>query len=233
MKTAFKSGYRNIHPNCRHVIVPYIEEIHTADEIQKAIVDSNKPFEDNRPDAERGLYSKGQALNRQIRQDKYQYERYKARLGEDAPKSFHAFRKMKKAGGEKWGKFQLDYKRRSKLATNPELILPNTEKAFIDESKFTKYFFGGNNQDGLSKGIAFNSHLGYNIGNWEDFGKEILSKVKLNPAKFDRKTEHGGYYKMPMVVYGKKNNPMDIMTVWEVKSGTARLITAFPNHKKE
>lgn len=108
--TAFKSGYRNIHPNCRHVIVPWIEGLQTNDEIKEMISKSNKDFKDIRSDAERDLYSKGQALNRQIRQDKYQYERYKARLGEDAPKSFHAFRKMKKAGGEKWGILEAKYK---------------------------------------------------------------------------------------------------------------------------
>ena len=110
MKTAFKSGYRNIHPNCRHVIVPYIEEMHTNKEIQQAIADSNKTFEDKRSGAEKGLYNKQQADNRQIRQDRYQYERYKARLGEDAPKSFHAFRKMKKAGGKAWDSLQAKYR---------------------------------------------------------------------------------------------------------------------------
>ena len=99
-----------MHPNCRHVIVPYIEEIHTADEIQQAIADSNKTFEDKRSDAEKGLYNKQQADNRQIRQDRYQYERYKARLGEDAPKSFHAFRKIKKAGGKAWDSLQAKYR---------------------------------------------------------------------------------------------------------------------------
>ena len=113
--TAFKSGYRNIHPNCRHVIVPWIEGLQTNDEIKEMISKSNKDFKDIRSDAERDLYSKGQALNRQIRQDKYQYERYKARLGEDAPKSFHAFRKMKKAGGEKWEDLQSDYRSISRL----------------------------------------------------------------------------------------------------------------------
>lgn len=34
-------------------------------------------------------------------------------------------------------------------------------------------------------------------------------------------------------MYGKKDNPMDLMTAWEVKGDTARLTTAFPNHEKE
>lgn len=110
MQTAFKSGYRNIHPNCRHSIVPYIEEMHTDKENQQAVTDGGKPFEDNRSDAEKGLYNKQQADNRQIRQDRYQYERYKARLGVDAPRSFHAFRKIKKTDSKAWDSLQAKYK---------------------------------------------------------------------------------------------------------------------------
>jgi len=232
-ETAFKSGYRNVHPNCRHSIVPFIEELQTDEELSQALTESNKPFEDSRSDHEKGLYSKGQVLTRQVRQDKYQYERYKARLGEDAPKSFHSFRNMKKAGGDGWDKTLLDYKRRSKLANSPELKLPNAGNAFIEEPKFTKYFFGGTSSDGLSKGVAFESHLGYNISNWKEFEQEILEKVHFNPSKFNCQTEHGEYYNIPMVVYGKKGNPMDIMTAWEIKDVRTRFVTAFPNNKKE
>ncbi len=110
MQTAFKSGYRNVHPNCRHSIIPYIEEMHTDKENQQAVTDGGKPFEDKRSDAEKGLYSKQQADNRQIRQDRYQYERYKAKLGVDAPKGFHAFRRIKKADSKAWDSLQAKYK---------------------------------------------------------------------------------------------------------------------------
>jgi len=110
METAFKSGYRNVHPNCRHVIVPWIEELQTDEEIKEMISKSNKDFKDIRSDAEKGLYSKQQAENRRIRQDRYQWERYKQRLGEDAPKSFHAFRKIKKANSKAWESLQAKYK---------------------------------------------------------------------------------------------------------------------------
>ncbi len=110
LSRAFSSGYRNIHPNCRHSVHPYVESLQSEEDLAADIARSNRPFEDNRPDAERALYNKQQAQNRQIRQDRYQYERYKARLGDDAPKSFHAFRKLKNAGGEKWDVLQEKYR---------------------------------------------------------------------------------------------------------------------------
>lgn len=233
LSRAYESGYHNVHPNCRHVMTPWIEGLEDGETVRREIERSGAPFEDPRGKEEIDLYNRQQAENRRTRQDLYQYERYKARLGEDAPKSFHAFRKLKKAGGEKWDKYQLDYKRRNRLVDSPELALPEVGKAVIDEPKFTKYFFGGNNQDGLSKGVAFNSHLGYNIGNWKEFETEILEKVKLNPAVFDRETQHGKYYNVAMVVYGVKKNPMDVMTAWEIKNDTLRMVTAHPNNKKE
>lgn len=110
LSRAFSSGYRNIHPNCRHSVHPYVESLQSNEDLTADIARSNRPFEDNRPDAERALYNKQQAQNRQIRQDRYQYERYRARLGDDAPKSFHAFRKLKNAGGEKWDVLQEKYR---------------------------------------------------------------------------------------------------------------------------
>jgi hypothetical protein len=110
LSQAFKSGYRNVHPNCRHSVHPWIESMQSPEELQETIDKSNKPFKDLRPEEEKTLYNKQQIDNRKMRQDRYQYERYKTRLGDDAPKSFSAFRRMKKVGGEKWGVLQAKYK---------------------------------------------------------------------------------------------------------------------------
>ncbi len=109
LSTVFSSGYHNVHPNCRHVIVPWIEELRTDDEVQEAIRGSNAPFKDSRSKREVDLYNEQQAKNRRMREDLYRYERYKARLGEDAPKTFQAFRRLKKTGGEKWDTMQTFY----------------------------------------------------------------------------------------------------------------------------
>ena len=100
----------NTHPNCRHSVVPFIEEMQSAEELQKAIARSNQPFEDNRSDNEKSLYTKQQTENRHMRADRYQYERYKARLGSDSPSTFSAFRRIKKADGEKWKELQKKYR---------------------------------------------------------------------------------------------------------------------------
>ena len=110
LEMAFRYGYKNIHPNCRHVAAPWIESMQSPEELQEALDKSNAPFEDTRSDSERALYSKQQGENRQLRQDRYQYERYKARLGTDAPKGFHSFRRMKIEGGDAWGLLEAKYR---------------------------------------------------------------------------------------------------------------------------
>lgn len=110
LSRAFPSGYRNVHPNCRHVMTYWIEEMQSPEEIRAALSRSNAPFTDNRSDEEIALYSKQQADSRRMRADRSQFERYRQRLGEDAPKSFHTFRRIKNADGQKWKEMQEKYR---------------------------------------------------------------------------------------------------------------------------
>lgn len=222
-------AYKNIHPHCRHVIVGWAEMMYTPEEIGEAIKKSNRPWTDPRSGEEKQFYNELQKKNRQARDLQYQYERYKQRLGSDAPKSLYAFKRIKK-DEEKFKKLKLDYTRRGKLIENPELLLPFADNAFIAEEKFTKYFFNPDNPKGWDKGLAFSSHLGYNIKNWEAFQAEILEKIKLNPAIYDKSTKYGKYYNIPMILYGKTNNPMNVNTAWEIgENEKPRFITAFPD----
>ena len=154
----FRDGYRNFHPNCRHVIVVTVESLWTPEQREKYLADAKKPLNiDPRSEKERALYQGQQRKNRQARQNLYQYERYKAVLGKDAPKSLAAFKRMKKANSEKWQYMQLDYRRRAALLRNPSLALPNADTATAADAKFEKYFFDPQHKKGYAKGVAFTS----------------------------------------------------------------------------
>ena len=102
--------YKNIHPNCRHSAHAWIESLQTQEEIADAIRQSNRPFKDSRSAQEIARYNAQQDKNRRARETLYQYERYKARLGNDAPKSFQAFARIKRHGGDSWGILQAQYR---------------------------------------------------------------------------------------------------------------------------
>lgn len=129
LSRAFPSGYRNVHPNCRHVMTYWIEEMQSPEEIRTALARSNAPFTDNRSDEEIALYSKQQADSRRMRADRSQFERYRQRLGEDAPKSFHTFRRIKNADGQKWKEMQSLYRSKS-----PKNVDNSGESGIIEES---------------------------------------------------------------------------------------------------
>lgn len=200
----------------------WVEDMQEPEEMQEVVEESNKPFEDNRPEQEKALYSKQQTQNRQLRQDRYQHERYKARLGEDAPKTFSAFRKAKKANGPVWQFTQLDYKRRSKLLDNPALVLSNAA-----EAKFTKYLFSSVSKSGSAKGIAFTSRLGYNVGNWQDLQSEILKCAPLYPSKHILTDYYGVKFEQKIVIYGKNRTPANVVVGWREKDGVTWMTSCY------
>lgn len=90
----------------------WVKSMQSPEELKEALRKSNAPFTDSRSDDEKALYSQQQADNRRMRADRTQFERYRARLGDDAPKTFSQFRKLKKQGGEKWEDLQKLYRKR-------------------------------------------------------------------------------------------------------------------------
>lgn len=71
LSKAFKSGYNTVHPNCRHVVSVWAEEIKTNEEIKEASENSLKPFDiDPRSEKERELYASQQKAKRKVDKEK-------------------------------------------------------------------------------------------------------------------------------------------------------------------
>ncbi len=85
--------YANIHPNCKHVLVPYIPELDPNADKVKAF--SNRSFSDDpRSAEEKKAYEQAQKRKAKIRATKKQWEQYRARLGDKVP-SLSTFKKLK------------------------------------------------------------------------------------------------------------------------------------------
>ncbi len=103
-KTAFKSGYSIIHPNCRHSWSPYHVELYSEEEKRQALERSNRSW---RPDGDgrrfqqtetlRTQYAVGQQKLRQWNAEILEYERMKdhyKKIGQPPPYStLGAFRR--------------------------------------------------------------------------------------------------------------------------------------------
>lgn len=159
--------------------------------------------------------------------DILQYERYKTILGKDIG-SLADFGQIKYNDIEKWKFVSLDFKRRERLVNNPELKLPNAEKAILPDSKFTNYLLGGENKKGLAKGKTFTSRLGYDISNWNLLQKELREGALKYPATHKGETEYGIKYEQQMILYGKKNTPANVVVGWMYKpNGTISMSSAY------
>lgn len=186
-----------------------------------------------------GKYGKGEAeIIRKKKEnegiDLEQYKSYKKTLGDDlGVKSFEEFQNMKYNDSERYKFIKLDYSRRNKLIDNPELKLPNVEKATIADEKFTKYLFDGNNPKGLPKGELITRRLGYDINNYKEFEKEIKNRALLNPSKYLGTDKFGDKYEQKIVMYGKFNNPTNVIVGWKIKDDKTHLTSTYIKEVKK
>ena len=146
--------------------------------------------------------------------DRTQYQKYKKILGKDIPEKLDDFQNMKYNDIEKWKYTKLDYKRQNELSEHPERKLPNAEEAILPDEKFTKYLFGGVHPEGLAKGQAFSSRLGYDINNWQELQSEINHRALKYPATFKDNNGYGDRYEQKIIIYGKNGTPANVVVGW-------------------
>lgn len=210
--------YLNIHPNCLHSLVKYTTIGKSEKQIQKDkdFSDPKKNPLDRDPRTKKQIaaYREKERNRRRLREDMKQHREYRAILGNDVPKDFAKFREMKYNEPEKFGFIKLDYQRRNKLIQHPELRLPDAGNAKAAAEKFTKYLFDGIYPEGLAKGKAFTSRLGYDLNNWQELRKEILNRASWYPATFRDNNGYGERYSQKIVIYGKKGTPANVVVGW-------------------
>lgn len=161
--------------------------------------------------------------NRDIKQ----YESYKKIIGEDVG-SLANFGKIKYNDSEKWRFVQLDYQRHHELLNHPELKLPSAGNAIVPDRKFTEYLFGGEHPEGLAKGTAFTSRLGYSADNWKELQDEIVRRAPLYPAICKGNNGYGDRYEQKIIIYGKNGVPANVIVGWtHKKDGSLSMSSAY------
>ena len=113
--TALARGFDIVHPNCAHTFTPYISRFDDNEERTRSF--SNRPIDmDARSKSSKEAFQRSQVRRRELTRDRKQYAQYRAILGDGAPKSLSAFRRMKGADSEKWKETRKEYLRRKNLA---------------------------------------------------------------------------------------------------------------------
>lgn len=106
----FDKGFKTIHPNCRYVLVITVKALWTDEGRSKYLADAGKPLRgDTRTQAEIDRYNAMQAEKRDRWQYGRQWEKYKAVMGDEAPKTFSGFRAIKRFN-DRWKALQGFYR---------------------------------------------------------------------------------------------------------------------------
>jgi len=104
------------HPQCNCSASVYAISFHSDKEINKEVERAKTfdPNKDTRSKSQRDAYNKQQALHRWNNETKKQYARYKAVLGDDAPKTLGGFKRSKKSNSENFKELQRKYREKVK-----------------------------------------------------------------------------------------------------------------------
>ena len=96
------------HPNCMCYVEEYkedeLDDRYVQADIERA--EAFNPDVDRRPDNIKKAYDKKQASNRKNNYEKKAYARMVAKLGDDAPKSIGAFKRMKRSRSKRYQELQ-------------------------------------------------------------------------------------------------------------------------------
>ncbi|QWU17383.1 Phage minor capsid protein 2 [Paenibacillus sophorae] len=98
------------HSHCVHSMSVWVEEYTSAAEIEQAIQDSNRPFEDNRTEANIRRYEELQREKSRKNETRKQWIRYKAVLPNDTP-NLKQFASHKVRGTKKYAELQELYRK--------------------------------------------------------------------------------------------------------------------------
>lgn len=176
---------------------------------------------------------KAQAAEKAVKNwsaDTKQYEAYKKLIEKKhIGKTLADFQEMKYTKPEFYDMLKTDYRRRNTLRLHPEKALPEMPTTNLPELKFTKYLFGGENPDGLAKGTAFESRLGYNADNWKELQREIKAAAPKYPATIKGSNEYGVNYEQKIVLYGKNGTPANVVVAWfkDIEKDEMRMVSAY------
>lgn len=101
------------HPNCRCGIRPVVVDNIDADELEREAAKSRQfdPNTDQRTKEQRKAYEDDQRAKRKAREEMKQYHNMVAKLGDDAPKTLGAFRRMKRANSKNYRKLMAELRK--------------------------------------------------------------------------------------------------------------------------
>lgn len=135
--TALKKGYNIMHPNCRHEFIPFVEQMQSETELKQLITESNNFQPPSKNDIVIKKYNQDQATLRQWRNELNEYNRLKAKLGNDMPYStLGAFRRAKRGNSKTYQSLNSDQLAQTKRKPKGSYKIIKEPKAYVNKTNF-------------------------------------------------------------------------------------------------
>jgi vacuolar-type H+-ATPase subunit H len=229
LSMAFSGPYSNIHPNCSHVLEPYIEEL--ADDPEGDREFSNRPLNvDDRSRKEIDRYNEMRKKKQRLRDDRRQWERYTLALPDGTPKNFATFSRWKRENSDKWQSLQADYKKALRNIRRDDIIktgnstqLPGFKQAELPADKFRRYALDKSKD--YDKAVAFEKALGYTKDNYRELQQAIKDQLETAAATKKGSNQYGDKYEVVMNITGPNGKTAKVLTGWLVNSQGTRMVT--------
>lgn len=213
-----ENTYLNIHPNCRHTLMPFFEETKTAAELEKIRKFSNpmsNPYSvDPRTKKQIELYRRQQATRRRYLADLKQWERYRETLGDKVPKTPETFMRHKAAGDEKYLAWEKAYKEaRQTLTGAGENAIIEREKFNIARGKINNFLL----KPGTKHAKEF-FDVGYTEKDFDRLLADIERGFDMAKAKgFRNKADGSVSFSVDMRLGVSRGKPF--LTAWQIDAG--------------
>ena len=237
LDTAYSGDYANIHPNCAHVLEPYIPAL--ADNPEGDMDFSNRPFELS--DKDKSMieqYNKQQAQKAQLRRDRQQYEKYKSILGDDVPNSFANFRQMKYNNTDKWDELKSNYRKikaYNKIIQNePAITLDLQDIAKATDTELVGLDYRLKSKESYLRKVNFDSNFSKDYNVIDDIINNTNDVIRYTyQQSYDKLAD--SYYQINKELSEKGYRQIKFKNTWLVKSNPYKGINCVylsPNGQK-
>lgn len=108
-------------------------------------------------------------------------------------------------------------------------MLPNVDRALIEDAKVRDYLLSGSHPVGRFKSVVF-SALGYTQYEWMLLAVDLLALARSHPATAEQTSAHGQKYVVSGKLSGPNGRTGQFKTIWLVRTGEdfPRFVTALP-----
>jgi hypothetical protein len=109
------------------------------------------------------------------------------------------------------------------------VLLPNPERAVVDEAKVRDYLLSPSHPVGRFK-AAFFWALGFSADDWRSLSEALLTMGRTGEATEGQVSPFGRKFEIRATLTGPSGRQATVVTIWMVSNGRefAHFVTAFP-----